>query len=130
MITLKRTNRRYRGTAVVETAIVMVLLLMLLLGTMSFGYLFLRAEQVTNAARHGARLACVSGANLGNVATNIDAYLAAQGVSHNPTKIEYGANNTVKATVYGKDFDILHASGIVPITNDFSASVTMAKEGP
>ena len=133
MKTLKRTSQkaaRYHGTVLVETAIVLILLLMFLLGIMGFGYVFLRAQQVTNAARHGARLACVLNANLANVATNIDASLVTQGVSHNPTVIVYSANNTVTATVYGKDLDIVHASGIVPIPDTFTASVTMAREGP
>jgi len=140
LITSKRTSQkavRYRGTVLVETAIVLVLLLMLLLGTMGFGYLFLRAEQVTNAARHGARLACVAGLDdYTPVETRIDTYLDTQKLPHNPTTIEdVSVNGTaaVKATVYGKDLDILKLGNISFMgwfPNDFNASVIMAKEGP
>ena len=41
----------------VEAAIVFPILLMLTLGAIEYGWLFLNAQQVTNAARQGARIA-------------------------------------------------------------------------
>jgi Flp pilus assembly protein TadG len=140
LITSKRTSQkaaRYRGTALVETAIAVILLLMFLLGIMAFGYLFWRAQQITYVTRHGARLACVEGADPGKVATIINAYLDAQGVTHDPPVIIIPTvvGDPVTVTVKGKNLDILNlrdaplfGTGLFPDT--FTASVTMAKEGP
>jgi Flp pilus assembly protein TadG len=113
MITSIRTSQkleRYRGAATVEAAIVIVLLLMLILGTMGFGILFLRAQEITTAARQGARLACVNGADSTKVTTTINAYLSSQGITNatGSPAITYGADNTVTFTVQGKGLDILY----------------------
>jgi Flp pilus assembly protein TadG len=134
LITPKGTSRkveRYRGTVLVETAIVILLLLMVTLGIMAFGYLFLRAEQITNAARQGARLACVP--NPGDVATVIDNYLTSQHIDHEFPSIVQGTvagKPVFTSTVKGTNLDIMHIAGFLPIGDTFTASVTMAKEGP
>lgn len=53
-----RTARR--GGAVVEMAVVSPLLLMILLGTIEFGYVFMIQQSITNAAREGCRLASLN----------------------------------------------------------------------
>jgi Flp pilus assembly protein TadG len=136
-----RKNARYRGAALVETAVSMVLLIMFILGIMGFGYLFLCAQQITNAARQGARLACVNGvkpSDYGTVASSIDTYLTNQGIAHDATTIvtDPAVSNSVKATVKGTGLDILNLRNIKFTTDNsfpgfpdtFSASVTMAKE--
>ena len=50
-------NKRFRGLATVETAIVLPLLLLITFGLLEYGWLFLKMHEITNAARHGARLA-------------------------------------------------------------------------
>ena len=55
MVRILKKNRR--GAAAVEMAIVLPLLLMLTLGAIRYGWLFLKAQQITNAARYGARIA-------------------------------------------------------------------------
>jgi len=46
-----------RGAAVVEFAILLLLLLVLLFGLIDFGFLWLQSHYVSNAAREGARIA-------------------------------------------------------------------------
>jgi len=55
-------NQHRRGAAMVEMAIVLVLLLMLSLGVIEYGWLFLTMQRITNAARQGARVAAPLGA--------------------------------------------------------------------
>ena len=143
LITSKRTSQkavRYRGTVLVETAIVLILLLMLLLGTMGFGYLFLRAEQVTNAARHGARTAIRYGATEADVQNAVadcldPVKLTYTGPTYGAGGINPALGQPVTVTVESSGLDILNLRNI-PIfgtelfPNDFNASVTMAKEGP
>lgn len=54
-----RRVRKERGSALVEFAMVMPLLLMLVFGIMESGWLFAQLTETRNAAREGARLAVV-----------------------------------------------------------------------
>jgi Flp pilus assembly protein TadG len=69
-----------RGAAAVEFALVIPVFLMLVLGTIDFGYYFFVSEVVTNAAREGARAATVL----------------------DPTTTAWGAARTEAETVAGK----------------------------
>ena len=55
----RRKNRRERGAAAVEFAVVLPVFLMLVMGAIDFGYYFFVSEIVTNAAREGARAGSV-----------------------------------------------------------------------
>jgi Flp pilus assembly protein TadG len=55
----RRKRRRQRGAAAVEFALVLPVFLLLVLGTIDFGYYFFVSEIVTNAAREGARAGSV-----------------------------------------------------------------------
>ena len=51
------TRRPPKGALIVEAAILFPILLMVTLGGIEYGWLFLNAQQVTNIARQGARIA-------------------------------------------------------------------------
>jgi Flp pilus assembly protein TadG len=53
----RHSSRGQRGTAMVETAMVLPLLFLVLLGTLEFGLLFSRYQMVLASARAGARVA-------------------------------------------------------------------------
>jgi Flp pilus assembly protein TadG len=55
----RRKTRKEQGAAAVEFALVLPLFLLLVLGTIDFGYYFFVSEVVTNAAREGARAGSV-----------------------------------------------------------------------
>jgi hypothetical protein len=102
---------------------------MFLLGIIGFGYLFIRAQHITYLARHGARAGSRYGANNATVTAALAPYMR---TDESIIECTIGSNtgDPVTVRVKGTNLDILHMPGIVPITNDFSASVTMAKEGP
>jgi Flp pilus assembly protein TadG len=54
-------QRRQRGAAVVEFAVLAVLLLVFLVGIFEFGFLWLQSNYIANAAREGARVAAKIG---------------------------------------------------------------------
>ena len=56
MILSARSATTRRGLAMIETAIVLPLVLLLTMGLIEYGWLFLKAQQITNAARQGARV--------------------------------------------------------------------------
>lgn len=61
MARLRGHNRRerYRGTALAEAAIVLMLLMLVTLGALQYGWAFYCLQRATNAARHGARAQAV-----------------------------------------------------------------------
>lgn len=57
-------NKREEGQSLVEFAILLPLLLLIVCGIMDFGWLFYNQLSVQNCCREGARLACVSSADI------------------------------------------------------------------
>lgn len=85
-----------RGTAVVEFALIAPLFLLLLFGIFEFGRLVMVQQLITNAAREGARMAVIDGANDANIQTDIQTRLAG---SHVPS---------ATCTVYPKIVDTVN----------------------
>lgn len=67
--------RSNRGAIAVEFALVLLLLLLILFGTIEFGWAFFTKAVVTNAAREGARLAVTPFADDAAVETRVQSYL-------------------------------------------------------
>ena len=55
--------KRRRGTAAVEAALMMPLIILMTLALIKYGWLFVKVQQVNNAARHGARVAARADSN-------------------------------------------------------------------
>jgi Flp pilus assembly protein TadG len=137
-ITGKKTIR-YRGAATVEAAIMMTLLLLFTLGTIAFGYLFLRCQEIVNAARVGARVAVRDGATPGEVQDEVALFLTPVAMEYDgptiPTGINPGVGNPVTVTVTGKGLNPLNIGNFLTngrnvIPQTYTCSITMAKEGP
>ena len=132
-------KRRYRGTAIVEAAIVFPLLLLLTMGAIEYGWLFLKAQQVTNASRQAARYAIRPDATTDAVLTSIDnmmlvAGMEASGYSVNLTPADItllptGEYVEVEITVPTASLVLIDA-GFLPVPANLSAAVVMTKEGP
>lgn len=139
----RRKGNRYRGTAVVEMAIVLLLLLMLTLGGIRYGWLFLQDQKITNAARHGARMAILPGKTTDEVQQQIIDMLNDVGVTITADNIDFepddissvGAGETIMVSVK-VDVDSIDIMPVPLLTEldppnfAIGASVTMAKEGP
>lgn len=65
---LRRRLERRRGGTIVETAIVLIPLIMIMMGILEYGWLLLNWNLLNNAAREGCRYALVN-----NTATTISA---------------------------------------------------------
>lgn len=125
---------RYRGAATVEAALVFPLLLVLTFGVIEYGWLFLKAHQITNAARQGARVAIREDATLLEVQTAIDTLMANAGISYDPpdiSDINPGVGNTVTVTITvpSQNVAIINIP-LLPLPDQLVASITMSKEGP
>ena len=129
---------RYKGTATVEAALIFPLLLVLVFGVIEYGWMFLKAHQITNAARSGCRIAIRPYATTQDVIDKVTALMATAGitgetVTTNPTDItleNVGVGGTVEVeiTVPWVNMAIINLS-FLPKPTNLRASVTMAKEG-
>jgi Flp pilus assembly protein TadG len=71
------TQRRRRGAALVEMALVLPIFMMVVLGIIEFGRALWVGNMVTNAAREGARSAVLDGSSNAAVRTEIQSFLTA-----------------------------------------------------
>jgi Flp pilus assembly protein TadG len=133
----KRKRTRFSGLSTVEVALVFPLLLLLTFGLFQYGWLFLRAQQLTNATRHGARVGIRYGADSAQVITAINDLLTSAGIGGvqitiSPAEVaslSSGDPVTVQLTVPGQNVALMNPA-FLPLPETISASVTMAKEGP
>jgi Flp pilus assembly protein TadG len=135
-----RTRKECRkALAAVEAALLVPLVLLILLGVIEYGWMFLKGQQIANAARHGARIAILESASTaqvqGAVATLMaDADLDGSGYTLTITPgdvsaAEPGATVTVTITVPYAAIGITGAP-LLPQPTSLRGSTSMAKEGP
>jgi Flp pilus assembly protein TadG len=92
-----------RGAAVLETALVLNVLLLGLLGTFEYGRMIMIRQLMDNAAREGARLAVVGTAadpevTTAQIQSTVTSYLAGQSISGLTVSV-YQANPTTGANI-------------------------------
>lgn len=129
---------RYKGAATVEAAVVFPLLLVLVFGVIEYGWMFLKAHQITNAARRGCRVAIRPSATTDDVEAVVAGLMTSAGITGEtvttiPTDItleNVGVGGTVEVeiTVPWVNMAIINFS-FLPKPINLRASVTMAKEG-
>ena len=79
VIVRTREENRFRGAAAVELALVLPVILLIIFGALQYGWLYLKAQHITNAARYGARVAVRADASTQNVIDAIKALLGPNG---------------------------------------------------
>ena len=134
------THRRRRGTSTVEMAFVLPILILVVFAIGDFGLAFTRLQNLTNAAREGARVGVVFRANcnagtvttlinttVDNYATNVG--IPAGTVSTTVTGACGGTNTplTVRTTVPYNYVALAPLAGLAPTTN-LNATSTMRNE--
>ena len=133
-----QSKKHRRGAVAVEAALVFPLLILLTFGAIKYGWLFLKAQQITNATRYGARLAILPDATTDEVETVIINMLSAANIpvgSVNITitpgdisSLSVGDSIEVRVVVPAESVDIMDIS-LFPSFGNLGATVTMAKEG-
>jgi Flp pilus assembly protein TadG len=136
----KLARKKYRGVVLVEFALVLTLLLLLTLGAIKYGHLFLKAQLLTNAARAGAREAALAGSDWNSVNGIITGHMNAAGMGGSGYSWTFTPTNafapplsgtavTIQITVAAANVDVLNVP-LFPAIGNIGATVTMAKEGP
>jgi Flp pilus assembly protein TadG len=128
-----------RGAAAVEAAIILPLLLLITFAVIEYGWLFLKSQQITNAARNGARVAIryvpgeICADTTARAKAQIDDLMAKARISGYSVNVicppNVGDPLTVTVSVPGEKVDIINFP-FIPKPTTLGASVTMSKEGP
>ncbi len=125
----------------VEAAIVFPILLMLTLGAIEYGWLFLNAQQLTNAARQGARIAVLPyGRAESDARLTITSMLTAAHLDDDDPNVTIDRVDipgdpegrravTVAISVPTARLLIVNAPRLFPTPSTLRATVTMAREG-
>jgi Flp pilus assembly protein TadG len=98
--------KRQRGAALIETALALPMVLLVAVGIFEFGRAYQTWQVLTNAAREGARVAVLPGANTGLITARAVSYLQAGQLSEadsatvnvNPVMLDLGGGATAAAS--------------------------------
>lgn len=134
-----RKRKADQGMALIELTLVLMLLVMLTFGVMEYGWMFYKIQQVTNAARAGARNAVLPDSSNSDVQQTVNAMMTAWGMGGagysltiseaDIAAVESGQIVTVTVQVPYDAVKLLGMS-IFPTPASLRASASMAKEGP
>lgn len=122
-----------------ETAIILPLLILMTFGLIEYGWIFIKVEQVTNAARHGARLAARPDSTNAQILAEINAMMADAGlagsgytINFSPADVASPVTGQLVAVTVSLVYDNIALTGmpIIPVPENLKATVAMAKEGP
>lgn len=134
-----RSPIRFRGIALMELALILPLVLLLTFGVIEYGWAFTKSAELTNAARHGARVGIRPDATSGQVTADIAAFLGTAGLGDSGYSVTLSPPD-VSALDPGETFTVnvsvpyagisLTGFPLLPVPASLRASVAMAKEGP
>ena len=135
---IPKFDSRRSGVSAIEIALLLPLIILILFGVIEYGWMFLKAEQLNAAARHGVRVGVVEAATNAEVNAAVDqlmldAGLAASGyvITLAPTDVSLvpaGDSFTVTVTVPYANITLTNLP-ILPMPTSLKGSTTMAKEG-
>jgi Flp pilus assembly protein TadG len=136
---MKEKNKQPQGTALIELALVLMVLVLLTFAVMEYGWMFFRMQQVINTARAGARHSVLPDSTNVEVQQIVQSMMTTWGMgasgytatisSADITSLESGELVTVKIEVPYENIELLGMS-LFPIPTNLRGSATMAKEGP
>ena len=147
MARLTRPQQQRRGAALVEMAIVMIVLFLLTFGIIEYGWLFQKLGHVTNAARQGARVAARPNATVTSVNAAVNAAMALGDIPSASYTIAITSNDVavsnlstvtpgqpVEVEVTVQYSDPVTGIGInvpiIPVPAQIHSKMIMVKEGP
>ena len=117
-------------------AIVIPILLILTLGLIEYGWVFLKVSQLNQAARHGVRTAVRPDATAEQVTAAVDNMMTAAGIpsskytlTYTDLAVDVGQPITVHIAVNYDDLS-LTGTGFLVLPDQIQGRGTMSKEGP
>lgn len=131
-------RRDRKGAVTVEAAILFPMLLLLALGIIEYGWAFLKAHEISNAARNGARVAARPYATNSEVQQAVGSMLTNAGIASytltlTPNDVSSAPRASLVRVGIVVNYDTLRLGDKAPLLPgpaQLSSSVSMAKEGP
>ncbi len=121
-----------RAAAAVEMAIVTPLLLTLVFGIIEYGWVFTVRQALVQAAREGARTACLQGSTDADINARIANYMQPLGLHTYQVQLTHATQNnpteTVQVTIPYSDVTLL-GSYFGSTNYDLGSTCSMRKEG-
>ncbi len=146
MVRIAKYKRR-RGTAAVEAALMMPLIILMTFALIKYGWLYVKVQQINNAARHGARVAARADSDDVLVKSEVRLLMLKMWppaadpppADWPPVTIEPGITDemptgtivTVTITLPYRDspLDIIPVPLLVPVPEFIGGTASMAREG-
>lgn len=123
----------------VETALVLPVVLILVAGVIEYSWMLLVAQEATDAARRGARLAILPDATNAEVQASVTAMMAAANLASSGYTMTISPGD-VSAVLPGDPIEVsvvvpfanvaIVNAPLIPMPGNIRGAVTMAKEGP
>ena len=136
-INKKITNKRRRGLETVEAALLLPIVLLITFGALKYGWIFLKSQQLANAARQVARVAIRPNDRTVDINTMFSALMTQANITGATCDVTPGGGLqgvgeavSVQVTVATANVDILPMPGFIPTPDNLGTTVTMSKEGP
>jgi Flp pilus assembly protein TadG len=127
-----------RGSAVLEAALVLPIILSLSFGGVEFGYYMFVKNTFQGAAREGARAAINAGATNTDVTTAVAGVMTAAGfnssqymITTNPATVSSATTGTAVTVSISAQWGTIGVRplGVIPSTKNVTGSTVMRKEG-
>lgn len=135
MVDLARHNAR-RGTAAVEAALMLPMVMFMTLALVTYGWIFIKSGQINNAARQGARVAARADAEDADVQLIIATLMANAGISGytvDPLDVVGSPAGTIMTVTIrvpyaGTDVELI-SMPFMPVPQNLKSVASMLKEG-
>lgn len=136
-INKKTKNRRCCGLETVEAALLLPIVLLITFGSLKYGWIFLKSQQLANCARQVARVAIRPNDRSTEIATMFSDLMTQANITGASVVVTPGGGVqnvgdavSVQVTVPTANVDILPMPGFIPSPASLGTTVTMSKEGP
>ena len=130
-------NKHRRGLETVEAALLLPIVLLVTFGALKYGWIFLKSQQLANAARQVARVAIRPGNRSGDIGTMFNDLMTQANITGASLTVTPGGGVqtvgyevSVQVTVPTANVDTLPMPGFIPSPDNLGTTVTMSKEGP
>lgn len=145
MVELAARHNARRGTAAVEAALMLPMVMFMTFGLLTYGWVFIKSGQINNAARQGARVAARADSTNQVVEDHIVALMGIAGIPFNPVSdltvvvADLDADGvvpgktvtvTIKVAYRGTDAELIPMGAFMPVPDHLQSTATMFKEGP
>ena len=145
MVELAARHNARRGTAAVEAALMLPMVMFMTFALLTYGWIFIKSAQITNAARQGARVAARADSTNQVVEDHIVALMGIAGIPFDPATdltivvadlyadaegVVLGTTVTVtiKVQYKGTDAELIPMGAFMPVPEELQSSATMFKE--